>query len=256
MNTTDLKEFLEYKIKQYNTIDFIKTDPISIPKQYDRKEDIEIAAFLTALLSWGNRKAIIKAANNLFELMDEAPYDFVLNHTEANLSSIESFVYRTCQPYDMAFFVKSLQNIYTKHSGLENVFTTGFNTDKSIYGAINYTRTILLQLPHAKRVEKHVSSPENGSAAKRINMFLRWMCRKDKSGVDFGLWNDIPQQELMCPLDVHSGRVARLLGLLYRKQNDWKAVEELTLKSKEFFPDDPVAIDFALFGLGVFEKLL
>ncbi len=246
-----LKEFLDSKVEKYNCPEFIETDPISIPHKFTLKEDIEIAGFLTATIAWGNRKAILKAANRLMQWMDNKPYDFILNHTEADLKPFEKFVYRTFNGADCVFFLKSLQNIFVKHGDIECVINSGYLPNKSIKEAINYFRELFFSLPHQKRTEKHFANVEKGSAAKRFNMYLRWMVRNDKKGVDFGLWKQIDMAELMMPLDVHSGTIARKLELLQRKSNDWRAVEELTRKLKLFDAHDPVKYDYALFGLGV-----
>ena len=250
MLSTDIKELLEEKVIQYNKPKFIESDPIQIPHRYTLKEDIEIAAFLTATISWGNRKMIIKNAQQLMELMGNSPYDYVM---ESDPTEHISFVHRTFNATDLRYFIRSLRNIYTCHEGLETVFSK--NTDDcSIQSSIHYFKKIFFELEHPKRTQKHVSDPSKGSAAKRINMFLRWMVRHDNTGVDFGIWKSISPSILSCPLDVHSGNVARKLGLLARKQNDAKALKELDDQLRKMDPYDPVKYDFALFGLGVFEK--
>ena len=250
MLSTDIKELLEEKVIQYNKPKFIESDPIQIPHRYTLKEDIEIAAFLTATISWGNRKMIIKNAQQLMELMGNSPYDYVM---ESDPTEHISFVHRTFNATDLRYFIRSLRNIYTCHGGLETVFSK--NTDDySIQSSIHYFKKIFFELEHPKRTQKHVSDPYKGSAAKRINMFLRWMVRHDNTGVDFGIWKSISPSILSCPLDVHSGNVARKLGLLARKQNDAKALKELDDQLRKMDPYDPVKYDFALFGLGVFEK--
>lgn len=250
---TALNTFLEKKANLYNNPSFINSDPISIPHQFSKKEDAEIAGFLTALISWGRRDLIIRSANRMMDLMHRSPHDFVLNATEKDLKSLSEFIYRTFNGDDLLFLVAALREMYAVHGGLEKVAEKGYNQSGKIKDAITSIRSALLSTPHLKRSEKHLANPEAGSAAKRINMFLRWMIRKDDKGVDFGIWKSIPESKLMCPLDVHSGRVARKLGLLERKQNDWKAVEELTVNLRKFDVDDPVKYDFALFGIGVFE---
>ncbi len=254
MNRNELKNFLDFKVSQYNRTDFIPSDPISIPHSFLRKEDIEISGFLTAQISWGNRKAIQKSANELMERLDNAPYDFIQNAGKKEFLLLATFYYRTMLPGDMVFFLRSLQNIYQNYGGLEKLFAAGFKINGSAFGAVEYARQFIFRLPHEERYRKHFPSPLRGSASKRIHMYLRWMCRKDNSGVDFGIWSSIPQSELMCPLDLHSGKVARKLGLLRRKQDDRKAVEELTTELRKFDPKDPVKYDFALFGLSVFKK--
>ena len=253
MNKSELKSFLDEKVDFYNNPNFIESDPIQIPHLYSLKEDIEIAGFLIATIAWGNRKSIINNGNRLIELMGNSPYDFVMNFSERNSHSLSSFVHRTFNGDDLLYFFKSLQNIYKNHEGLETIFTK-HQEKKSLQTSIHHFKKIFFELDHLPRTEKHVSDPIKNSAAKRINMFLRWMIRNDDSGVDFGLWNNISPSLLSCPLDVHSGNVARKLQLLGRKQNDAKAVIELDKTLRKLDPKDPVKYDFALFGLGVFER--
>jgi len=249
----NISDLLNQKVKQYNNLQFIETDPISIPHMFTKREDIEISGFLTSIISWGRRPSILKSANRLMELMDNAPYDFLMNSKNIDFKRFEGYVYRTFNSDDCIFLITALQNIYKQNNSLEAIATNSFNSKGSVFDVIIGLREAILQTPHLKRSEKHIGNPLTGSAVKRINMFLRWMIRQDTAGVDFGIWKDIPQSALMCPLDVHSGNVARKLGLLKRKQNDWKAVEELTLKLRTFDKDDPVKYDYALFGIGVFE---
>ena len=248
-----LKEFLEEKVVAYNRPDFIDSDPIQIPHEYQLKEDIEIAGFLTATIAWGNRKMIIKNGRKMMDLMGNDPYDFVMNHKENHLQQINSFVHRTFNAEDLRFFLSALQYIYQNHGGLEGIFNK-YQSDSSTQPAIHALKSHFLEIPHQDRSVKHIADPYKGSAAKRINMFLRWMVRKDKAGVDFGVWRNISMSKLSCPLDVHSGNVARKLGLLHRKQNDAKALMELDMNLRKLDPIDPVKYDYALFGLGVFEK--
>ena len=248
-----LKYFLDSRVNRYNCLDFIEKDPILIPHRFSRKEDIEISAFLTATISWGQRVSIINNARRLMDLMDNSPYEFLSEGTENDWKNVSNFVHRTFNGDDCLFFLKSLKNIYVSHGGLETVFTDGFRFDETALGALTYFRKIFLSVPHERRAEKHVSDVTANSSAKRLNMFLRWMVRNDSNEVDFGLWKSINASALMLPLDVHTGNVARGLGLLERKQNDWKAVEEITAVLRTFDKNDPVKYDFALFGIGVFE---
>ncbi len=239
----------------YNRPEYIESDPIQVPHRFSRKEDVETAAFLAASIAWGQRKSIINNANRLMVLMDNAPYDFIINSDpETEWKHFEGFVHRTFNAEDCLFFLASLRNIYLHHGGLETVFSKGYSIENNVYGALKYFREVFLSLPHAERVRKHLSDVTNNSAAKRLNMFLRWMLRKDDSAVDFGLWNAIPMSALMLPLDVHSGDVSRALGILQRKQNDWKAVEEVSAVLRSFDANDPVRYDYALFGIGVFDN--
>lgn len=253
MKTADLKIFLDEKVALYNNPKFIASDPIQIPHLFSKKEDIEIIAFLTAIISWGNRTMIIRNANKMVELLENSPHDFIMNHKEKDLKTFENFVHRTFNFIDFQQFIKSLQHIYTFHNGLEQVLSIKDNTN-NYQTAIHNFKQIFFEIKHQPRTLKHISDPLKNSAAKRINMFLRWMVRNDKAGVDFGIWQTHNPAHLSCPLDVHSGNVARKLKLLTRKQNDWKAVAELDKKLRKLDIKDPVKYDFALFGLGVFEK--
>jgi uncharacterized protein (TIGR02757 family) len=248
----ELKEFLDEKADKYNRIDFIESDPISIPHRFTGKEDIEIAGFLAATIAWGNRTMILRNANRMMGYLDDSPHDFILNHSESDLARISTVIHRTFNAADFIYFIKALKHIYYTHHGLEGIFNQ-YRTKDSLQPAIHQFRSMFFELPHHSRTMKHISDPLKGSAAKKINMYLRWMIRKDDRGVDFGLWNSIPPSILSCPLDVHSGNVARKLGILSRKQNDAKAVSELDVTLRKLDRDDPVKYDFALFGLGVFE---
>ena len=253
MNKKELKEFLDAKVQEYNQTVFLKDDPICIPHTFDRKEDIEICAFLTATIAWGNRKSIINSATNMMQLMDNEPYQFVLDYKSGDNIKLESFVHRTFNGRDLDTFVRALQRIYREYGGLEHIFVSAAE-EKNLQPAISSFKKQFFKVPHEQRTTKHISDPEKGSAAKRINMFLRWMVRDNHTGVDFGIWTGLKPAQLSCPLDVHSGRVARKLGLLKRKQNDARAVAELDAALRKLDPLDPVKYDFALFGLGVFEK--
>jgi uncharacterized protein (TIGR02757 family) len=253
LKKSELKLFLDEKVLEYNNPIFIESDPIQIPHLYSQKEDIEIAGFLAATIAWGNRKMIIKNAHKMMELMGNSPYDFVMNHQEHHLDSLDGFVHRTFNSVDFSYFIKALNHIYTKHQGLEEIFNLNA-TKNSLQPAIHQLKKVFFEINHPQRTMKHISDPLKGSAAKRINMFLRWMVRNDKTGVDFGIWKSLSPALLSCPLDVHSGNVARKLGLLTRKQNDAKALAELDASLRKMDKNDPVKYDFALFGLGVFEK--
>ncbi len=253
MTQKELKDFLDAKVIQYNNPKFIESDPIQIPHQFSLKEDIEIAGFLTATIAWGNRKMIITNAKKMMSLMGNSPYDFIMNYKEHHLDVFDGFVHRTFNIIDINFFIQSIRNIYLKYNGLESIFINR-NDKISLQHRIHNFKNIFFELEHPIRTKKHISDPLKGSAAKRINMFLRWMVRKDNTGVDFGLWETVSPSELSCPLDVYSGNVARKLGLLNRRQNDAKALHELDTYLRKLDPQDPVKYDFALFGLGVFEK--
>ena len=249
----EIKSLLENRFKLYNNFDFIETDPIQIPHQFHRKEDIEIAGFLTATISWGQRKSIIKNANQLLQRMDNSPFEFITESSDDDKKIMKNFVHRTFNGNDCLFFLHSLKNIFENHNGLEQVFTDGYKSTGTTFGTLEHFRTIFLDIPHDIRVRKHLSDVTSNSSAKRLNMFLRWMVRHDDNEVDFGIWKNIPSSALMLPLDVHTGEVGRALGILQRKQNDWKAVEEITSVLRLFDSNDPVKYDFALFGIGAFE---
>lgn len=252
MKQAALKEFLDQKVQTYNTPQFLSSDPIQIPHRFSKKEDIEIAGFLTATIAWGNRKSIITNANKLMHLMDDDPYEFIVGHSATDLERFEGFVHRTFNSIDACYFMQALQQLYKQHGGLETVFTKHANQE-GMQMAIHKFKEVFFSWPHPERSKKHVSDPLKNSAAKRINMYLRWMVRQDNHGVDFGIWKEIAPALLSCPLDVHSGNVARKLKLLKRKQNDAKALQELDASLRKLDPVDPVKYDFALFGLGVFE---
>ncbi|MFB3387366.1 TIGR02757 family protein [Flavobacterium sp. LAR06] len=252
MNKAELKEFLDEKVIQYNNQDFIESDPVQIPHLFTQKEDIEIAGFLSATIAWGNRKMIIKNSHQMMELMGNTPYDFVMSHSDEDLERLENFVHRTFNGKDLGGFIKGLQHIYKNHNGLEAVFAKN-QEQNSLQKSIHEFKKIFFEIDHLPRTQKHISDPVNNSAAKRINMYLRWMVRQDTKGVDLGIWKTISPSSLSCPLDVHSGNVARKLGILSRKQNDGKALAELDFKLRQMDSKDPVKYDFALFGLGVFE---
>lgn len=255
MNFTELKDFLDLKADQYNHPDFVENDPIQIPHRFSGKEDIEIAGFLTAIISWGNRKSIISSAGKMLGFMENSPYDFVLNFKEKDLDLIrDKAVHRTFNGEDFVFFLKSLQNIYKEGRSLEDLFLLQKGENR-FYHSIERFRTEFLASNPNHRSRKHLSSPYKNSSAKRLMMFLRWMVREDKRGVDFGVWQKIDAQYLSVPLDVHTGNVSRKLGLVSRKQNDWKTVEEMDLVLRKMDSEDPAKYDFALFGLGVSNEL-
>jgi uncharacterized protein (TIGR02757 family) len=297
LNAEELKNFLEEKTAKYNSPAFIESDPVSIPHRFTKKEDIEISAFLSSVIAWGNRKSIITNATRLMQMMDDSPHDFILRHSPSDLKPLKKFVHRTFNGNDTVYFVRSLKNIYMNHGGLGGVFREAGNnklhnktsspnpfsekrmgthdgddikenalknkrtsalfsmtSEDSVANRIHCLKKIFYSLPPHARTTKHLPDPLRNSSSKRINMFLRWMVRNDSKGVDFGLWNFLQPSQLYIPLDVHTGNVARKLGLLKRKQNDWKAVAELTSRLSTFDSTDPVKYDFALFGLGVFEK--
>lgn len=247
MKGEELREYLDFKAEQYNTRAFIESDPIQLPHRFTKKEDIEIVSYLISTIAWGQRPTIIKNGNRLIEIMENNPHEFILNYTSRKLD----FVHRTFNAIDLDFFFRSLRNIY-ENGGLEKAFSPHPEIE-GIKGRIVHFREQFLETEHETRSVKHISNPMKGSAAKRINMFLRWMVRDDKQGVDFGIWKSIPASELYIPLDVHTSRHARNLGLIQRKQDDWKALEELMTNLKMFDQVDPAKYDFALFGIGAFE---
>ncbi len=248
-----MKDFLDEKVELYNRPAFIEEDPVSIPHLFSRREDIEISGLLSAVIAWGQRKTILGNARKLMQWMDFAPFDFITGFSEKDLHPFRNFVHRTFNDSDCIAFLVALKNIYLGKKGLENLFKTDPG-HPSLKESISRFREVFFETPHEPRTEKHLADPMRNASAKRLNMFLRWMVRKDNKGVDFGIWKGISQADLMCPLDLHTGNVARKLGLLHRRQSDWKAVEELTGQLRKFDPDDPVKYDFALFGLGIYER--
>ena len=249
-NEKDLIDFLNQKAIQYETPEYLNSDPLGLVHQFKDKKDIEISGLIIALIAWGNRKSIIKSGENLLKIMDYRPYDFIMDYE--NIRQLPKFVHRTFNTIDLDFMIRGLKSIYQK-GDLEDAFSK-HDYHKGIYGRISNFRSTILNVSHEKRSEKHIANPLTNSSCKRLNMFLRWMARSSEKGVDLGVWKTIDPSELYIPLDVHSGRNARLFGLLKRKQNDWKALEELMVNLKRFDSRDPVKYDFALFGLGVFEN--
>lgn len=253
----NIKKLLNEKTKEFNHPAFIVNDPISVPHRFSKLQDIEIMAFWTAVLAWGQRKTIISKATELIALMEDAPHDFILHHTETDVKKFLNFKHRTFNSTDTLYFLHFFKQFYTKHISLEEAFLCdGYQTQENTEHMLNNFRNIFFSLkdvPH--RTKKHIPSPSNKSTCKRINMFLRWMVRKDNCGVDFGLWGKIKPAQLICPLDVHVERVARKLQLISRKQTDWLTAVELTNNLKQFDKNDPVKYDFALFGMGALDKM-
>ncbi len=269
-----LDEFFERKVTEYNQPWFIVKDPVSIPHMFSKKQDIEIAGFFAAVFSWGNRTTIIAKSKELLQLMDDAPFDFIINHQDSDLKRFLHFKHRTFNPTDLLYFIQFLNAHYKgelfgnqnkpgllsskigEEISLEAAFTIGLDssTENVRVGLINFFKYFFSLADAPLRTAKHISTPEKKSACKRMNMFLRWMVRRDQHGVDFGIWRTISPSQLVCPLDVHVVRVAKRFGLLTRNNVDWAAAEELTLNLKRFDPHDPVKFDYALFGLGIEEK--
>ncbi len=252
----DLKIFLDKKVDEYNQPFFIQSDPISIPHSFSKKQDIEIAGFFAAIFSWGNRTTIIKKSKELLQLMDNAPHQFCLSHSENDLKKLMQFKHRTFNTTDLLYFIEFFNFHYNRYDSLEEAFCFGMKeNDINVSNALNSFYDYFFSLPDIpKRTLKHVASPNKNSACKRINMFLRWMVRADDKGVDFGLWKKIKPSQLIIPLDLHVARVAHRFNLLERKQFDWIAAVELTNQLKTWDDQDPTKYDFALFALGIEEK--
>ena len=249
-------DLLEQKYKEYNKPFFIDNDPVQIPHRFSKKQDIEIAGFFAATLAWGQRVTIIRNTNRILEWMDESPHDFIVHHKEKDLKRFLGFVHRTFNDTDLLYFIEFFKWFYSTHDSLEDAFTASL-TKKAVHtesALVGFQEMFFSLEDHPQRTKKHVSSPVRKSTCKRLNMYLRWMVRKDKSGVDFGIWKNIKPAQLLCPLDVHVDRHARRLGLITRKQSDWETVLELTENLRQFDPADPVKYDFALFGMGVLGK--
>jgi len=251
LTKSELKVFLDEKVKEFNSPSFIETDPISIPKKFTKLQDIEIIGLWTAVISWGQRVTIINNGNRLVDLMDGAPHDFIMNHSEPDRKRFLKFVHRTFQPVDALYFLEFFQHYYKNHHSLEDAFLTSSEKEPIKAGLIQFRNQFFNLDSALERTQKHIASPLKNSSCKRLNMFLRWMVRQDDKGVDFGIWKSISPSQLLMPLDVHVDKVARKLNLLDRKQTDWRTVLELTEKLRKFDKKDPVKYDFALFGLGV-----
>ncbi len=259
----DLLKILEKNYQLFNRNSFVENDPISVPHRFSRKQDIEITGFFAATFAWGQRKTIINKSNELIGLMDNTPHDFIVNHKESDLKRFLNFKHRTFNATDTLYFIHFLKHFYTANNSLESAFSLNLDTNepasrqgkRSFVSRLSNFHQLFFNLPNApERTKKHVATPIRKSTCKRLCMFLRWMVRKDDSGVDFGIWNSIKPSELHCPLDVHVERVARKLGLIKRKQRDWQTVVELTEALRTFDPKDPVKYDFALFGMSIEEK--
>lgn len=247
----NLKELLDQKYNQYNQKSFIESDPIQFPHLFSKKEDIEIAAFLSSTIAWGNRKMIINNCKKMFAIMNNSPFDFISNLDEKKLELLPKFVHRTFNNQDFHYFLKSLKNIYLHHGGLEKIFSLPYQKNFSIKDALSNFRNVFFEMPAPEKTYRHISNVDKNSACKRLNLMLMWLVRKDDVGVHFGLWKDIKSKDLLLPLDVHTSNIGRKLNLITRKQNDLKTVEEITNNLKKFEPKDPTKYDFALFGLGV-----
>ncbi len=256
MNLQQLRKYLDQEVSKYNNISFIKEDPISIPHQFKIKQDREIIGLWVALLSWGNRKSILNSGNRLVELMDASPYDFILHHKENDRKRFEKFVHRTFNGEDAIYFLEFFQNYYRQNKTLESAFADGLSKkDKHVEPALIYFRNQFIKYANpSNRSLKHIASPETNSRCKRLLMFLRWMVRKDEAKVDFGIWKRIKPSQLLLPLDVHVDNIARQLGMINRKQSDWKSVLELSQFCADLDSTDPVKYDYALFGLGISQK--
>lgn len=257
----NLIKFLNKKVEEYNQPSFIKNDPISVPHLFTKKQDIEIAGFFAAVFAWGNRTTIIRKTRELMERMDASPYQFVLQHSEKDLSKLASFRHRTFNETDLLYFIEVLKHHYSFHNSLEDAFITHKPRNALQHraeslvedGLVGFHDYFFSLEDSPPRTRKHIATPGKGSTCKRLNMYLRWMVRKDKAGVDFGIWNKINSSQLICPIDLHVARVAKSLNLLRRKQVDWQAALELTGQLRKLDFADPVKYDFALFGLGAIE---
>lgn len=251
----ELKEILDGLEERYNRLGFIEHDPICIPHEFSDKKDIEISAFFAAIFAWGQRKTIINKCRYLFERMDDSPHDFIVNHQESDLLPFQDFVHRTFNFTDLKYFFQVFKSHYLVNNSMESLFLKEMKpNDVHMEKGLRAFKELFFALPHEKRTEKHVSSPASNSACKRINMFLRWMVRKDNKGVDFGIWDGIKASQLLCPLDVHVIRIARQFELLKTDKANWNTCLELTSQLRAFCPEDPVKYDFALFGFGVENK--
>lgn len=250
----DIKKWLDEKLRLYHQADFILKDPVSIPHRFTQKQDIEIAGFFAATIAWGNRTTILNSALRLLQLMDQAPYDFIQQHQDTDLKRFLDFAHRTFNATDLLYFIQFLQYHYSHHDSLETAFVPDVPyTDEHVGNALQYFYQYFFSLEHPQRTRKHIATPAKNAACKRLNMYLRWMVRKDEQGIDFGLWNRLHPHQLICPLDVHVARVSCRIGLLENETLNWKNAVTLTNKLKQMDADDPVKYDYALFGIGVSE---
>lgn len=247
----NIKDSLDELVLKFNNTSFIEDDPISVPHLFSDKNDIEIAGFLASTIAWGNRKAIVKSSHRMMMFMDNDPFRFVMHASDDEIFKLTNFVHRTFNGGDFVYFVQALRGIYTNHGGIGNFFEQRYALSQDMRIVLREFWELFFSFEHLKRTEKHLSSIAKGAACKRLNMYTRWMVRKDNEGVDFGLWESIPSSALYLPLDVHTANMGRLMGLLTRKQNDWKSVEQITAALREFDIEDPVKYDYALFGAGI-----
>lgn len=249
-----IKKWLDEKLHLYHQADFILKDPVSIPHRFTQKQDIEIAGFFAATIAWGNRTTIINSALRLLQLMDHAPYNFIRQHHDSDLKRFIGFAHRTFNTTDLLYFIQFLQHHYSHHDSLETAFVPDTNyIDEHVGNALQYFHQYFFSLEHPQRTRKHIATPAKNAACKRLNMYLRWMVRKDEQGIDFGLWNRLHPHQLIIPLDVHVARVSCRIGLLENETSNWKNAVILTNKLKQMDEDDPVKYDYALFGIGVSE---
>ena len=251
MNKEELRALLEHLHDKYNRPEFIEPDPISIPHSFSDRHDREVAGFMAATIAWGNRKAIVKSAARMMQYMDDSPADFVRNASASELAHLQSYVHRTFNGQDFTDFVLAIRGITERWGGIGEFFEQNYVATQSIPQVLSLFRKEFFSIEHNPHCEKHLSSIDKGAACKRLNMYLRWFVRRDDRGVDFGLWKKIPMSALYLPLDVHTGNMGRALGLLTRKQSDWKATDEITYSLREFCSDDPVRYDYSLFGAGI-----
>lgn len=253
--TEGLKKVLDEKVRLYNQPSFIKGDPIQVPRRFSKKQDIEIAGLFAAVLAWGNRTSIINSSNKIMQWMDESPHDFILHHKDTDLKRMLGFAHRTFNTTDLLYFIEFLQYHYSNYNNLEDAFVPAKSyKEDTVEQALVHFHNYFFSIEHPERTRKHISTPARKSACKRINMYLRWMVRKDKAGVDFGIWRKISPRQLVCPLDVHVGRVAFRLGLIENDKSNWQNAVSLTKSLREFNPEDPAIYDYALFGLGAEER--
>lgn len=251
MDFEQMRDTLEYLHDKYNRPEFIEADPISVPHSFSDLRDKEIAGFLAATIAWGNRKAIVRSARRMVEYMDSAPYDFVVNASESDLARLSTYVHRTFNGNDFIAFVRAMQRICHRYGSMGEMFQSMYERHGSVEGLLSEARREFFACDHDTHCEKHFSSIDKGAACKRLNMYLRWFVRSDDRGVDFGAWSRIPASALYLPLDVHTGNMGRELGLLSRRQNDWRATAEITESLRRFSAADPVRYDFSLFGAGI-----
>ncbi len=248
-NLSDLKATLDEAFFKFSNRGFIEEDPVLIPHLFQKKQDIEIAGYIAATFAWGQRKTIINKSKEFLSLMDNSPLEFVLNFQDSDEKQFHGFKHRTFNGMDAISFLKFFRKCYSKFESLEDMAFSN-NSEDVKSGIIQIRESFIEFASPMERTLKHVQNPLKGSACKRINMFFRWMVRKDNDGVDFGIWKNLGPSNLICPLDIHVSRASYELGMIKKVTSDWNTAIEITNVLLELDPKDPIKYDIALFSLG------